>query len=97
MATIGTMADGLSHQINNRFHAMGFIAGDALDTIKITKDKGVPEAYLETFNDLERALTRVQENVVQGGEIVQGLLRYTRKGDAGLTEVDFSFCCQICI
>ncbi len=89
MATIGTMADGLSHQINNRFHAMGFIAGDALDTIKITKDKGVPDNYKETFDDLERAFTRVQENVVQGGEIVQGLLRYTRKGDAGLAEVDF--------
>jgi len=28
MATIGTMADGLSHQINNRLHALGFIAGD---------------------------------------------------------------------
>lgn len=90
MATIGTMADGLSHQVNNRFHAMGFIAGDALDTISIIKTKGVPDELKETFDDLERAFTRVQENVVQGGEIVQGLLRYTRKGDAGLTEVDFS-------
>lgn len=89
MATIGTMADGLSHQINNRFHAMGFIAGDALDTIKITKDKGIPDNFKETFDDLERAFTRVQENVVQGGEIVQGLLRYTRKGDAGMTAVEF--------
>ncbi len=89
MATIGTMADGLSHQINNRFHAMGFIAGDALDTINITKAKGVPDNLKETFDDLERALNRVQENVVQGGEIVQGLLRYTRKGDAGMTAVDF--------
>ena len=36
MATIGTMADGLSHQINNRFHALSLISGDSLDTINIT-------------------------------------------------------------
>lgn len=89
MATIGTMADGLSHQINNRFHALGFIAGDALDTIKICKEKGVPDNLKETFIDLERAFNRVQENVVQGGEVVQGLLRYTRKGDEGFVAVNF--------
>lgn len=89
MATIGTMADGLSHQINNRFHALGFIAGDALDTIKINKDQPMSEKLKEVMGDLERALMRVQENVVQGGEVVQGLLRYTRKGDAGFTAVDF--------
>jgi signal transduction histidine kinase len=89
MATIGTMADGLSHQINNRFHALGFIAGDALDTIKMNKDKEMAPEIREIINDLERSFTRVQENVTQGGEVVQGLLRYTRKGDAGFTAVDF--------
>lgn len=89
MATIGTMADGLSHQINNRFHAMGFIAGDALDTLKICKDKPMSDDLKEVMRDLEKAFTRVQENVVQGGEVVQGLLRYTRKGDSGFIAVDF--------
>ena len=89
MATIGTMADGLSHQINNRFHALGFIAGDALDTLKMNKDKEMPQEIREMMNDLERAFSRVQENVIQGGEVVQGLLRYTRKGDAGFSAVDF--------
>ena len=40
------------------------------------------------MTELERAFLRVQENVTQGGEIVQGLLKYTRKGDAGFTAVD---------
>ena len=89
MATIGTMADGLSHQINNRFHAMGFIAGDALDTIQMSqKTELTPDKFKEVIAELERAFMRVQENVTQGGEIVQGLLRYTRKGDTGLTSVD---------
>ncbi len=89
MATIGTMADGLSHQINNRFHALGFIAGDALDTIKMSKNQPIPDGFKEIMSDLERAFVRVQENVIQGGEVVQGLLKYTRKGDTGFTAVDF--------
>jgi signal transduction histidine kinase len=88
MATIGTMADGLSHQINNRFHALGFIAGDALDTISLSQKDLTPERAKEVLAELNRALVRIQENVTQGGEIVQGLLRYTRKGDAGLTAID---------
>lgn len=88
MATIGTMADGLSHQINNRFHALGFIAGDALDTIHLNQKELTDDKTKEVMTELERAFVRVQENVVQGGEIVQGLLKYTRKGDAGFTAVD---------
>ena len=88
MATIGTMADGLSHQINNRFHALGFIAGDALDTIHLYQNDLTPEKMKEVMAELNRAFVRVQENVIQGGEIVQGLLKYTRKGDAGFVAVD---------
>jgi signal transduction histidine kinase len=88
MATIGTMADGLSHQINNRFHVLGFIAGDALDTIQLSQKDPTPEKLKEVVAELDRAFVRVQENVVQGGEIVQGLLKYTRKSEAGFTSVD---------
>ena len=88
MATIGTMADGLSHQINNRLHALGFIAGDALDTIKLKKDVQMSDEVKGVMNDLERSLIRIQENVLQGGEVVQGLLRYTRKGEVGYAPVE---------
>jgi signal transduction histidine kinase len=88
MATIGTMADGLSHQINNRFHALGFIAGDALDTINMNRNELLSDKAKEMIDDLEKAFKRVQDNVIQGGEVVQGLLRYTRKGDAGFSAVD---------
>ena len=88
MATIGTMADGLSHQINNRFHSLGFIAGDALDTIHLNQNEPMSDKMKEIMTELGRALVRVQDNVVQGGEIVQGLLKYTRKGETGFTAVD---------
>ncbi len=89
MATIGTLADGLSHQINNRLHALGFIAGDALDSIKLKSNIAVPPEIQQLLSDIVFALERVQDNVKQGGEIVEGLLKYTRKGEQGMGEVDF--------
>lgn len=88
MATIGTMADGLSHQINNRLHAMGFIAGDAIDSIRLKKDNLKPEETKELLKELEDALAKIQDNVKRGGEIVGGLLKYTRKGEEGFAPVD---------
>ncbi len=90
MATIGTMADGLSHQINNRLHAMGFIAGDALDSIRIKKDTPMKESTKELLAQIEHALLRIEENVKRGGEIVSGLLQYTRKGEEGFSDIDFN-------
>ena len=88
MATIGTMADGLSHQINNRLHALGFIAGDALDTIRLKRDLPMSSEVKEVLIDIEHALNRIEDNVAQGGEIVQGLLKYTRKGESGYSEIE---------
>ena len=83
MATIGTMADGLSHQINNRFYCLSLIAGDTIDTIKmIDTSKCTPEVK-EAFNQINHALGRIQENVIQGGQVVKGILKYTRKGEEG--------------
>jgi len=87
MATIGTMADGLSHQINNRLHAMGFIAGDALDTLKRFKLKKTSKETKELIDNILNALERIEDNVKRGGEIVQGLLTYTRKGEEGFSPV----------
>lgn len=94
MATIGTMADGLSHQINNRLHAMGFIAGDALDSLKLIKAADTPEKKQMLMDHVEHALARIEDNVKRGGEIVEGLLKYTRKGDDGFTEVDLGLLVQ---
>jgi len=89
MATIGTMADGLSHQINNRLHAMGFIAGDALDTLRFKKKKKLSKEMQELVDDMEYSLKKIEDNVKQGGEIVEGLLKYTRKGEEGFIAVNF--------
>jgi signal transduction histidine kinase len=83
MATVGTMADGLSHQINNRFYALSLIAGDTIDTIKITDTSKCTPEIKEMISQINHALERIQTNVIQGGEVVRGILKYTRKGEEG--------------
>lgn len=90
MATIGTMADGLSHQINNRLHAMGFIAGDAADTIRLKKKEQLPPETRQLLDEIEHSLDRIQDNVKRGGEIVEGLLKYSRKGEEGFSAIDLN-------
>jgi len=87
MATVGTMADGLSHQINNRFHALALISGDVLDSIGLADTADYSAAQKELLGEIKYGLERIQDNVIQGGEVVKGMLKYTRKGDAGFREV----------
>ncbi|MBN1913260.1 MAG: ATP-binding protein, partial [Candidatus Omnitrophica bacterium] len=44
----------------------------------------------ETFVQLKYALERIQANVIQGGEVVRGLLKYSRPGDSGLEPLDLN-------
>jgi signal transduction histidine kinase len=87
MATIGTMADGLSHQINNRFYALSLIAGDTMDTIKMTDTANCTPEVRDMLKQINHALDRIQVNVMQGGEVVKGILKYTRRGEDGLDAV----------
>jgi len=90
MATIGTMADGLSHQINNRFYALSLIAGDSIDNLKTTDTSKCSREVKEMLNEVNHALERIQANVNQGGEVVRGLLKYSRKGDEGFEAIDLN-------
>lgn len=84
MATIGTMADGLSHQINNRFHAIALIAADTVDSINFIDTANCSDEIKELFKGISYALKRIEINVIQGGQVVSGILRYTRKGAPGM-------------
>ncbi len=88
MATLGTMADGLSHQMNNRFHAMSLIASDALDCIKSSDNKNASPEIKELLSYLEHSAQRIKSNSLQGGDIVRGMLKYTRKGETGFAGVN---------
>ncbi|MEW6100877.1 MAG: GAF domain-containing sensor histidine kinase [Candidatus Omnitrophota bacterium] len=88
MATVGTMADGMSHQINNRFYAMSLITGDTIDTIKTTDTTNCSPEVQEMVKQVSYALERIQTNVIQGGQIVGGLLKYSRKSEENFDALD---------
>ncbi|MFA5145231.1 MAG: ATP-binding protein [Candidatus Omnitrophota bacterium] len=90
MATIGTMADGLSHQLNNRFYALSLIAGDIMDTIKMTNTSKCTPEVKEMIRQINYAFERIQANVTQGGQVVRGLLKYSRKGEAGFEAISLN-------
>jgi len=90
MATIGTMADGLSHQINNRFYALSLIAGDTIDTIKLTDTSKCTPEVKTMIDSINHALQRIQTNVIQGGEVVKGMLKYSRKGDSAFEPLELN-------
>ncbi len=83
MATVGTMADGLSHQINNRFYALSLIAADTIEAIKEADTSKCTPELKEMISQINYALERIRTNVIQGGEVVKGILKYTRKGEEG--------------
>ena len=89
MATIGTMADGLSHQINNRLHAIGFIVSDALDTIARQSKKVVDDVAISVIEEMRYAFEKISDNVDRGRDIVGGLLKYTRTGSSGFEAIGF--------
>lgn len=79
MASLGYMAGGMSHQINNRFHVLTILAGTMKSvlkdmdpaTVEAERLKGLWEKMLETF-------TKIEQNALQGGDIVKTLLRFSR-------------------
>jgi signal transduction histidine kinase len=90
MATVGTMADGLSHQINNRFQALSLISGDSIDILRTTDIANCSQDVKDAFGQLKYAFERIQANVMQGGEIVRGLLKYSRPGESGFEAIEFN-------
>ncbi len=87
MATIGTMADGISHQINNRLHALLMIAQDTLDTLNLTDTRNYSPEAKELFKQVKHGLDRIQTNVTQGKEVIEGLLKYSRPSIASFSAV----------
>jgi len=79
MATLGQMAGGMSHQINNRFYVLTILAGTMKAAMKdvdlATADPATRQALwtkaLEVFH-------KIEDNSIRGGDIVKTLLKFSR-------------------
>lgn len=97
MKQVASMADGLSHQFNNRFQAISTPLG--LLNFMITKTMAeLPSASSEEkLKKMEDVLAKIKDgvskasaNAVRGGEIAKGLLKYSRPEKAGYQMQDIA-------
>ncbi len=79
MASLGTMAGGMTHQINNRFNAISMATSDTIDTLKfIDLEKATKEELKDRLNQIAYALNRIQENALRGGKLVNDFLNFSQ-------------------
>lgn len=85
IASLGKMASGMSHQINNRFHVLSSIAGHLLYNVlpKFKKDSATTEDKQKLVNEIENSLVKIETNAIRGGEIVKTFARYTSPSKEG--------------
>ena len=65
MATIGTMADGLSIRSTTVSTPWPLFPGDALDTIGLSDTSNYSPEHKELLKELKYGLERVQDNAIR--------------------------------
>ena len=79
MASLGHMAGGMSHQINNRFHVLTILAGTLKSVMKGQDPATMEQEKLRMLWDKTlETLTKLEDNALRGGDIVKTLLRFSR-------------------
>ena len=79
MASLGHMAGGMSHQINNRFHVLTILAGTLKSVMKDMDPATIDKEQLKQLWDKTvETLSKLEDNALRGGDIVKTLLRFSR-------------------
>lgn len=100
MADLGTMASGISHQVNNRFNTIGIGAEytsmvDIKQLRALMEMKNLPELK-PIIASLEDTMQKIRDDAKKGGEIAENLLHFSRKSE-GFQAVDLDMIVQTCI
>ncbi|MDD5422866.1 MAG: histidine kinase N-terminal 7TM domain-containing protein [Candidatus Omnitrophica bacterium] len=84
---LAAMADGMSHQFNNRFMVIAMALGYARNALtKISE--GFSDAEKEKVNSCIESVSRAEKSAVTGGEIARGLLNFSRPDKVGFKMVN---------
>jgi signal transduction histidine kinase len=78
MASMGAMAGGMSHQINNRFHSIMLATSNTIDSQNFINSEGCPAEIKEYLGQVKYALGRIEENAKHGGKIVNDFLNFSQ-------------------
>ncbi len=93
LAAIGKMAAGVAHEINNPLAVMDSIAGVLSDTLEEEGDR----LSDENRELLEKAASRLSNQVKRCSNITHGLLGFTRKSQSSREQVDVQSLLEECL
>ena len=80
LASLGTMAGSMGHQINNRFYVEGILAGTHAKFLKSLDLSATPQSVNEAIQKTVTALEKIETDAVRGGDIVKTLLDFSKPG-----------------
>ena len=77
LASLGTMASMMGHQVNNRFQAVNNLAGfsETLELLSQAKDTFSPEKWRGLIKQTITSLRRISDEATKGGETVASIRR----------------------
>ena len=78
MSSMGAMVGGMSHQINNRFHAILMATSDTLDSLQFLNIDSCSQEIKDYLKEARYALERIAENAKHGGKIVNDFLNFSQ-------------------
>ncbi len=85
LATVGAMAEGVAHQLNNRLQAFAALAGDLKDVVEEALKRNPEKQIHDDLEYCHSGLDKVEQNVMHSAQIIRGILNYAR------TEKETSF------
>jgi len=80
LASLGTMAGSMSHQINNRFYVESVVAGAQRTLWQEVDLTGVPEHVRELAQKTIVAFQKIETDAIRGGDIAKTLLNFSKPG-----------------
>lgn len=80
LASLGTMAGSMSHQINNRFYVESIVAGTHRTLWEAADLASLPEPIKELVQKTIIAFQKIETDAVRGGDIAKTLLNFSKPG-----------------